>query len=139
MKRTLVKMHSLDGHLQPDLRAVNEQDLNYELRQTYVFKIDNDEFFIVKGFRTDLASVPAKFQWLINDNGVQDAAALIHDYIARNEGVLKSNEDVEVKFSRHDNDRIFLQALKKVGIKSWKARLMYWGVRAYSKLKGKWQ
>lgn len=78
---------------------------------------------IATGFETDLASIPRfppflRF-WLLK-NGRHRPAAVVHDYLCR----------LGKEFPRRIADKIFLEAMKLVGVKRMKRRLMYFFVRA---------
>ncbi len=51
------------------------------LRLVYVGK--HEVFVVPAGFRTDLASVPRVFTWLIPRYGIYTLAAILHDYLCR--------------------------------------------------------
>lgn len=76
---------------------------------------------VPKGVKTDFASIPRGFRWIIARVGKYGKAAVLHDYIC------------EAKIgSRKYADRVFLDAMKTLGVGWWKRRTMYAGVRAYS-------
>lgn len=71
-------------------------------------------------YPTDLASIPRIFRLLFAKNGRHRPAAVPHDYLCR----------LKMEFPRRLADRIFLEAMKVVGVKRWKRYPMYWAVRA---------
>jgi hypothetical protein len=78
------------------------------------------------GFRTDFASVPKPFRVFVSTVGLHNGADVIHDYL------------IDYKIvSRKQADRIFLEALKDLGVGWYKRRKMYMGVRSYSMTFGK--
>lgn len=78
-----------------------------------------DEIVIPAGFRTDLASIPRAFHWLIPVNGRHRAAAILHDYLF-----------VVQTLTRAETDALFLEAMTDSGV-SWAQRsAMYAAVRA---------
>lgn len=78
-----------------------------------------DEIVIPEGFRTDLASIPRAFHWLIPVNGRHRAAAILHDYLF----VVQTR-------TRAETDALFLEAMADSGV-SWVQRTtMYAAVRA---------
>jgi hypothetical protein len=74
-------------------------------------------------FLTDLASIP-RFPPLLRHallkNGRHRPAAVPHDYLCR----------LGMDFPRPLADKIFLEAMKLVGVSRWKRYPMYWAVRA---------
>lgn len=70
------------------------------------------------GFETDLASIPSIFTPLIPKNGMHRAAAIVHDYLCRDKS-----------FSRPLADRIFLEAMKLLGVPTWQRWSMFAAVR----------
>jgi hypothetical protein len=86
---------------------------------------------VPSGFMTDLASIP-KFppalRTLFIRNGNHRIAAVVHDYLCRTKLV-----------KRTVADKVFLEAMKLVGINRVRRRLMYWGVSVltlFMRLKG---
>jgi hypothetical protein len=71
-------------------------------------------------YTTDLASIPRIFRLLFAKNGRHRPAAVPHDFLCR----------LGMEFPRRLADRIFLEAMKVVGVKRWKRYPMYWAVRA---------
>jgi len=64
-------------------------------------------------FRTDLATIPPVFSWLIPTMGMQLPAALVHDALVTSDGELPTHDGPSV--SREEADRIFRDALKHIG------------------------
>ena len=73
---------------------------------------------------TDFASIPRGFRWMISRVGKYGKAAVLHDYLCdlANAG----------KFKRKDADKIFLEAMKVLGVGWLKRNTMFLGVRSYS-------
>jgi hypothetical protein len=74
-------------------------------------------------FPTDLASIPRfppLFRHILIKNGKHRPAAVPHDYLCR----------LGLEFPRPLADKIFLEAMKEVGVKRWHRYPMYWAVRA---------
>ena len=73
-------------------------------------------------FITDFASLP-RFPTFIRavllKNGKHRPAAVVHDYLCR----------LKKAFPRRLADRIFLEAMGIVGVKTWHRYVMYWAVR----------
>ena len=95
-----------------------------------------------KGFVTDLASIPRFFHRIIPKSGPHNYAAVIHDWLYRNGGVVclirESGEMVAIRLSRKACDDIFREAMKaskpdelpKSKTPAWQRVLIYTGVRA---------
>lgn len=75
---------------------------------------------VSKGFSTDLASVPKALWSVFPPFGNHTKAAVLHDYLyGRKER------------PRKDCDKIFLEAMKVLGVSKTRRTLMYWAVRAF--------
>lgn len=83
-----------------------------------IWDSDSERYVVPRGFETDLASIPRILRWLLDQNGTSRRAAVLHDYLYREQPV-----------SRAIADEIFrraLQAEEMIGPGRW----MYWsGVR----------
>lgn len=94
---------------------------NWKLIDDFMFvTYKGDPILVPKGFITNFASIPRIpiiFD-LVGNYG--HAAATLHDYLYR-----------RTTISREECDNIFYQALRTTGIASWRARLMWLGVRAF--------
>jgi hypothetical protein len=66
------------------------------------------------GEPTDFASVPWFARWLIPKTGLHNLAAIVHDYLYRN-----------AKYTKSQADEIFREALKVLGVGSFKRNMMY--------------
>jgi hypothetical protein len=75
---------------------------------------------VPKGFVTDLASIPRIFRFFFVKNGRHRAAAIPHDYLCR----------LGKKVSRVTADKIFLEAMKVLGVPRRRRWPMYWAVRS---------
>lgn len=98
----------------------------FELFEEFAFYIDHTEtvketFTVPKGFRTDFASIPRSFKWLISPVGLHGKAAVLHDYLCEY-GYM----------TRKEADEIFLEAMKVLGVGWLKRTVMYRAVRAFS-------
>lgn len=107
------------------------------------FKQIQNRITIPSGFRYDGASVPRIFWTLtgIKPDGLQRAAALVHDMIYVQKGDLPEGmQEQEVspgswkptygKWSRYDADRLFRRMLLRAGMKKGRVKMMYFAVRA---------
>ena len=86
---------------------------SYEVRE-------GETIIVPSGFKTDFASVPRPFWWIIPQWGKYGSAAVVHDLLYQT-GIRK----------RKEADTIFLQAMKESNV-GWLTRyIMYWAVRAF--------
>jgi hypothetical protein len=87
----------------------------------------HDDEFVVPAdgatFRSDLASVPAVFTWLVPRSGIHTPAALLHDGLMAGPG--GSRLHVGPAVDRIEADRIFRDAMATVGT-SWARRWLIW-------------
>jgi len=84
------------------------------------------------GFLTDGASVPRWFWGVIAPWGRYGQAAALHDYLIEY-GVVFNKHQRET-ISRKEADHVFNEAMRVAGVSKWKRRLMFFAVRAYSKI-----
>ena len=71
------------------------------------------------GAETDLASIPSIIpRWLLDPNGLSRLPAIVHDYLCRTGYQPRSMAD-----------RVFLEAMKLVGVRRWRRWSMYSAVR----------
>ena len=108
----------LDGEL------VYQSDLPGEDGKPVLVEIPNK-------YPTDLASIPRipLLRTLFLKNGRHRPAAVPHDYLCRRSYVADYEDPLEA-FPRRLADRIFLEAMKFVGVKRRVRYPMYWAVRA---------
>ncbi|GAA5059172.1 hypothetical protein GCM10023318_39400 [Nocardia callitridis] len=86
---------------------------------------ETESFEIPAGFRTDFASVPRPFVWLVPTYGVYTKAAILHDY-------LRSSKVV----SEADGDGLFRRCLRECGVSMPQRWMMWTAVRLSSHLRG---
>lgn len=84
------------------------------------------------GFLTDGATVPRMFWSLASPWERYSQAAAMHDYLC--EYGIAYCDGNEVKVTRRQADRIFLEGLKAAKISRWRRGLMYTAVRIWSVL-----
>ncbi len=89
----------------------------------YVTKT-NKVIIVPAGMYTDFASIPKGLRWMISRVGKHGKAAVVHDYLCD-----QCNIGIG---TRKDADKIFLWAMKELGVGFVKRRVMYSAVRAYS-------
>ena len=97
----------------------------WELVEPVRYQGNTDRFEVPVGFRTDFASVPRIFVWLLPRYGVYTKSAILHDSLCRQEG-----------FSRSDADGIFRRSMRELEVPFVRRWMMWAAVRAGSKLKG---
>ncbi|MFD0362396.1 DUF1353 domain-containing protein [Nocardia sp. GCM10030253] len=85
----------------------------------------SEEFVVPEGFRTDFASVPRVFVWLIPRYGAYTKAAILHDYL-HSSGVVGDA----------DADGIFRRALHEAGVSVPRRWMMWAAVRLGSRMRG---
>ncbi|WP_159620715.1 DUF1353 domain-containing protein [Ruania rhizosphaerae] len=107
------------GPLRLEVRSVDGRDFTL-LRRIGYRSDDYDEPFVVPSdleqFRTDFASVPWMFTWLVPRSGRYSAAAVLHDAI-----VIEGDYEGP-PIDRVEADRIFRVALRELGtpvVRSW--------------------
>ena len=83
---------------------------------------------IPEGFYTDMASVPKALWFWIAPFGKHQEAALIHDYLYANSGLLLG---LERKLTRKESDQLFYEIMKKDGTNKVKAKIMKWSVNLF--------
>ncbi|MEU7767122.1 DUF1353 domain-containing protein [Nocardia sp. NPDC049190] len=106
--------------------VVEELDAKFwRVTEPLVYRGDTEEFVIPAGFRTDFASVPRPFVWLIPRYGLYTRAAILHDY-------LRSSDAVSVA----DADGLFRRCLRELGVSVPRRWMMWSAVRAGSRLRG---
>ena len=79
---------------------------------------------IPKGFKTDFGSVPQFFQSLISPVGKPTKAFVLHDYLC-----VRANRG---ELERETADRVFLEAMRVLGVGRVKRVSIYLSVRAYA-------
>jgi len=78
------------------------------------------------GFINDLASIPRILRILIPVNGRHRGAAVIHDWLYKQRGLIPG-----MRLTRKQCDQIFLEAMAVAEVSRWKRYSMYRGVRAF--------
>lgn len=132
---------------QPILVPVN--DTQFVLLEDYTYEWTaggkRRRVLVLKGFNTDVASVP-RFCWSltgIKPDGLQRAAAVVHDLLyqwrglpQRPAGVVQEFDGVNwfdsaQRFSREDCDKLFRQIMSEAGETPWRITAMFWAVRLF--------
>ena len=105
----------------------------FKLYRSFTFHLDSKRghraIRVPKGFITDFASVPKAFWSIIPPYGKYTKAAVLHDYLYHMKGFPKETWKSEIPYTRKECDRIFLQAMKVLGVSLVKRGIMYNAVR----------
>ncbi|MEU1982695.1 DUF1353 domain-containing protein [Nocardia sp. NPDC019395] len=97
----------------------------WKVREPLIYEGANETFEVPVDFRTDFASVPRPFVWLIPRYGVYTRAAILHDFLLRTERVGKA-----------DADGLFRRALRECDVSRPRRWMMWTAVRFGSRLEG---
>lgn len=84
-----------------------------------------ENFTVPAGFRTDFASVPRPFVWLLPTYGDYTKAAILHDFMLKQAGV-----------ARHDADGLFRRSMRELGVPLVQRWMMWGAVRLGGRLSG---
>jgi hypothetical protein len=84
-------------------------DTHWRLEEQVVYAGRRDTFAVPVGTRTDFASVPRVFAWLVPKYGRFTPAAVLHDHLV---GV----ERPAGRVSARDADRLFVRAMRELGV-----------------------
>src|SRR5699024_5247081 len=106
-----LELLSIDGREFAMLRQISYEAAGYA--QPFIVPAD------VAAFRTDLASVPSVFTWLVPRSGVFLPAAVLHD------GLVRQGEYLGPQVERAEADRIFREAMEYLGTGKVRAWLMW--------------
>lgn len=83
-----------------------------------VYENADGSYIVPEGAETDFASIPRGLWNILPPMGEHNRAAVLHDFLYRTGAVPRAKADA-----------IFLEAMKSLGVPSWKQQVMYWGVR----------
>lgn len=108
-----------------DLIVRQAGDFDWVLVEPLRYRGNEDLFEVPAGSKTDFASVPALFQWLIPRSGRYTRAAVLHDHLWK-----KAPE-----VSLADADGIFRRAMAELNVPFLRRWLMWAAVRIASLLK----
>ncbi len=112
-----------------ELVARQVADFEWVLVEPLEYRGNEDLFEVLAGSKTDFASVPAIFQWLIPRTGRYTSAAVLHDYLW----------DTPSKASLADADGIFRRAMAELKVPFLRRWLMWAAVRAASLVKSRFR
>lgn len=86
------------------------------------------------GYLSDGASSPRVVWWLVPPMGRYGQAAVVHDYLC--EYLMINDRGVMVPITRKEADKIFLEAMKVLGVPAIVRYTMYYGVTAHRVMNG---
>ena len=109
------------------LVAQHEKDFEWLLVEPLKYQGNTEPFVVPVDFKTDFASVPAIFQWLIPRTGRYTSAAVLHDYLWRTPS----------EASLADADGIFRRAMAELKVPFLRRWLMWAAVRVASLIKSR--
>ena len=122
----------------PDV-VLTKNENSWVLHQDCTYKIKTAphyEITALKGFETDLASIPRVFWAIISADELSLAAPVFHDLLYRRGGVLPGNQinpnDDGKRFERKEVDDIFLEIMETAEIPKWKRKVAYRAVRTFA-------
>ncbi|MET0647479.1 MAG: DUF1353 domain-containing protein [Pyrinomonadaceae bacterium] len=106
----------------------------YEVVEDYTYRADGGySITALKGFEYDRASIPRIFWVIIDKDDLSNVPPLFHDLLYRHAGSLpESQVSPHRNFQREEADNLFLELMKKTGVKSWRARLAYEAVSNFA-------
>lgn len=109
------KMIPVDADDDPCLKAQGSN--GFIICRDLHFLVDEQFFYVPKGFRTDLSSIPEAGLWLnATLKNKYLVSGIIHDYLY----------DCKSPFSRNEADNIFYNMMLSDGIEEKKARALYY-------------
>jgi hypothetical protein len=99
----------------------------WELAQPFRYQGRTDLISVPVGFKSDFASVPRPFWWLVPRYGRYTKAAVLHDYLCR------KGAELEPPIHRSDADGIFRRSMRELRVDLLRRWIMWSAVRW-----GKW-
>lgn len=131
--------HAPIAKLTPESPAVSYDPKSqlWTLESDLTVTVDDYTFFVAKGFRTDLASVPRACWWAIAPFELSVAAPIVHDYLY-DYGYIElaetfSGVHVRHTFAKADADRFLRDIALQEGVPSWRAHVSYVAVKLFGK------
>lgn len=125
--------------------VLDEDPEYWRVREPIVYRGKEDEWVIPVGFRSDLASVPRGFRWLVGQAGAVTSSALLHDYLCHRARVQLWTQPVtavkvalftDTPVTRRDADGIFRRVMREEGIGLVQRWVMWAAVRVGSYCSG---
>ncbi len=100
----------------------------WQLEEDLVYEGRADTFTVPKGTLTDFASIPSQLRWFIPKYGRYNRAAVLHDWLIREQG--------SPPVGRADADGIFRRSMREIGVGFVRRWLMWAAVRVAARLEG---
>jgi hypothetical protein len=97
------------------------EDERWELVEPVTYAGNTETFVVPAGFRTDFASVPRIFVWLLPRYGKYTKSAILHDWLCARAR--------EGSFDRADADGLFRRSMRELGVPFVRRWLMWAAVR----------
>jgi hypothetical protein len=113
-------MPFLDGDVV--VKEINEKE--WRLLHPLVYRLYRQTYVVPAHFKTDFATVPRIFIWLVPPYGKYTKATILHDFLCRAKRVNRSKADM-----------IFRRAMRELGVSFLRRWLMWAAVRAGARLK----
>jgi len=107
---------------QPLVRQSGDKD--WIVEEPIVYRGNQESFTVPVGYRTDFASVPRIFTWLIPTYGAYTRPAILHDWLC--------DQARAGLIARSDADGLFRRSMRELGVGFSRRWLMWAGVRAQS-------
>lgn len=101
----------------------NDSD-TYELLAPLTYVRHDDTITVPKGFKTNFASIPRIFRWLIEPTGKHSLAAACHDFLY--------DQGYKMGISRKQADKIFYDAMRDSHVNIITANIMWFCVRVFA-------
>jgi len=99
--------------------------VRWQLDEPLTYRGNTDTFTVPAGFVTDFASVPRVVTWLLPRYGAYTKAAILHDFLWRQDDVTKN-----------DADGLFRRAMRELGVSIPRRWMMWAAVRTASLMRG---
>ncbi len=108
-----------------DVRKIGKN--TWELLAPLIYVGADETVSVPTGFKTDFASVPQPAWWFCAPAAGNHAKpAVLHDFLC------------ETATDQKKTDKLFLEAMESNGVGWLKRNMMYWAVRGFQTLKGKY-
>jgi hypothetical protein len=130
----------MSSFIDPLIVEPNDDESQWTLHAPFRYWLDGlhkgDVITIPAGFQTDFASIPRALWSILPPTGRYGKAAVLHDFLYQNLGLVRINPTVEAeaivkRFTRAECDGIFRDAMLVLGVSSFTAYAMWVAVRAF--------
>src|SRR5210317_1564564 len=102
---------------------------NWVIAKDFVFKLDEVEYVIPKGFQFDGASIPKFLHTWLSPTGVLLMGGLVHDYAYKYESLKKKSKGANTKLTQKEADVIFRDINIEINGFKFLNYLAYWALR----------